>query len=142
MALANEWWDSTLFKLTQKQNEYVTHPEPRPHPISLKKANSTQLNLTGNETTKITHANKTTGGAVKETSKIGWCSTKIINFNICQAIFEVEWSPVELSDWLIVILEHGLLPRNQSSWYIFRSLPFRETRVFKLQNATKKKSLS
>lgn len=70
VALANEWWDSTLFKLTQKQNEYVTHPEPRPHPISLKKANSTQLNLTGNETTKITHANKTTGGAVKETSKI------------------------------------------------------------------------
>lgn len=73
------------------------------------------------------------------TSNIGWCSTKIINFNICQAIFEVEWSPVELSDWLIVFLEHGLLPRNQSSWYIFRSLPFWETRVFKLQNGTKKK---
>lgn len=116
MALANEWWDSTLFKLAQKQNEYVTHPEPRPLPISLKKANSTQANLTGNETAKITHANKTTGGAVKETSKIGWCNKKTINFNICQAILEVEWSPMKLSDWLIVILEHGLLPWNECSW--------------------------
>lgn len=29
-ALEKEWWDSKLLQLTQKQNEYVTHPELRP----------------------------------------------------------------------------------------------------------------
>ena len=45
--LAKEWWDSKLLKLTQKQNEYVTHPEPRPVTLPLPgESNQTASNHT------------------------------------------------------------------------------------------------
>lgn len=58
VALANEWWDSELYKLTKKQNEYVTHPEPRPLSLSLKQRNSKEENLTRNDTARIDNTNK------------------------------------------------------------------------------------
>ncbi|CAH3028110.1 unnamed protein product, partial [Porites evermanni] len=49
--LAKEWWDSKLLKLTQKQNGYVTHPEPRPVTLTIpRESNETASNQTLNAT--------------------------------------------------------------------------------------------
>lgn len=70
--LANEWWDPKLLKLTQKQNEYVTHPEPRPVSLPLPPGESNKTAWTGNNTHGMQHSEQRGGNATRAATKIGW----------------------------------------------------------------------
>ncbi|KAJ7390792.1 hypothetical protein OS493_022350 [Desmophyllum pertusum] len=58
--LEKEWWNSKLLQLTQKQNEYVTHPELRPLPLPQSTNETAQL---GNNTVNATQLGGQTNGS-------------------------------------------------------------------------------
>ena len=67
--LEKEWLDSKLLQLTQKQNEYVTHPEFRPPSLPLYTNQTARAGNNTLETTQLDDNRQSNGSHEVNTSQ-------------------------------------------------------------------------
>ena len=75
--LEKEWLDSKLLQLTQKQNEYVTHPEFRPPSLPLYTNQTARAGNNSLGTTQLDDNRQSNGSHEVNTSQ-GRCLYKLI----------------------------------------------------------------